>query len=75
MEFEYPKNEHLHPRATYDIFRKDATGNPIWLETVEGLDQAKARIRHLRASGRGEYLVFSPAINGFLNLDAKQQSA
>jgi uncharacterized surface protein with fasciclin (FAS1) repeats len=73
MEFEYPKNE--LPPPTYDIFKKDATGNPIWLETVEGLDQAKARVRLLRASGTGEYLVFSPAINSFLNLDAKTQSA
>jgi hypothetical protein len=73
MDLEYPKNE--LPHATYDIFRKDAAGNPIWLEAIEGLDQAKARVRHLRASGTGEYLIFSPAINGFLSLDAKKQSA
>ena len=73
MVFEYPKNE--LPHSTYDIFKKDAAGSPIWLETVEGLDQAKARVRYLRASGTGEYLVFSPAINGFLSLDAKKQSA
>ncbi len=72
MEFECPKNE--LPHSTYDIFRKDTAGNPIWLEVVEGLDEAKARVRYLRASGSGEYLVFSLAINGFLNLDAQNPS-
>lgn len=35
---------------TYDIFRNDSTGKPIWVQAIEGLEQAMNRMEEL-ASG------------------------
>jgi hypothetical protein len=47
------------PSQAYDIFRRDAGGNPVWVEAVRDLETAKSRIIELSASTPGTYVVFS----------------
>ena len=70
------KEEEISPRSpSYDIFWKDSAGNPIWLETVSGLDHAKKRLISLRSATPGDYMIFDPASGSFLELNARQKSA
>ena len=61
--------------STYDIFWKDSAGNPIWLETVSGLDRAKKRLISLRSATPGDYMIFDPASSSFLETIAQKKSA
>jgi hypothetical protein len=45
---------------TYDIFRELAETGPIWIEAVQGLDQAKARLTELLEARPGNYFIFDP---------------
>jgi hypothetical protein len=45
--------------APYDILKKDALGNPIWVEAVEDLRKATVRIEELALDSPGEYIVFN----------------
>jgi hypothetical protein len=50
----------LHmPSQSYDIFRRDAGGDPVWVEAVADLETAKGRIIELSAAAPGQYVVFS----------------
>jgi hypothetical protein len=74
MEFERPPYQTYTPsNSAYDIFQKDHSGNPIWVETVIGLDQAKERLLSLSSSG--EYLVYNPTTGQFMNIATKRQFA
>jgi hypothetical protein len=76
MEFERPPYQTYTPSdSAYDIFQKDHSGNPIWVETVIGLDQAKKRLLSLSSLSSGEYLVYNPTTGQFMNIAAKQQFA
>ena len=44
---------------SYDIFRRDETGDPVWIEAVADLDTAKGRIIELSATSPGRYVVFN----------------
>jgi hypothetical protein len=44
---------------SYDIFRRDETGGPIWIEAVADLETAKSRIIDLAAAAPGQYVVFN----------------
>lgn len=44
---------------SYDIFRRDDTGDPVWIEAVADLDTAKGRIIELSSAAPGQYVVFS----------------
>jgi len=44
---------------SYDIFRRDETGDPVWIEAVADLDTAKGRIIELSSAAPGQYVVFS----------------
>lgn len=46
--------------ATYDIFMAFADGGPIWIEAVQGLENAKARLMLLHAAHSGDYFVYDP---------------
>ena len=72
MDEKNPENE---ARNSYDIFWKDSAGNPIWLETVSGLDRAKKRLISLRTLTPGDYMIFDPASSSFLELNARKKSA
>jgi hypothetical protein len=45
-------------KATYDIFKKLPTGSPIWVEAVQGLEFARARLAKLMQADPGDYLVY-----------------
>jgi hypothetical protein len=45
---------------TYDIFRELADTGPIWIEVVQGLDNAKARLTELLEAHPGNYFIFDP---------------
>jgi hypothetical protein len=46
------------PSPLYDILRKDSHGAPVWLETVAGVQAAKARTLHLAERFPADYLIF-----------------
>jgi hypothetical protein len=43
---------------TYDLFKENAGSLPTWVETVEGLSQAKERRVQLAEVKPGEYLIW-----------------
>jgi hypothetical protein len=51
----------------YDILRRDAHGTLIWLEAVESLQIAKARIFELSQHLPGEYIIFHSATSEIMN--------
>jgi hypothetical protein len=44
--------------APYDIFKRDATGTVLWVESVRDMEAAKARMRELAMRTPAEYVVF-----------------
>jgi hypothetical protein len=42
----------------YDIFRKDGSGEPVWVEAVENMERAKMRVIELSAHKPGQYMIF-----------------
>jgi hypothetical protein len=47
-------------KATYDIFRRIPQTGPVWIESVQGFENIKARLLHLINFRPGEYFVFDP---------------
>ena len=47
-------------KATYDIFRELPDSSPIWIESVQGLENAKVRLSNLIKSRPGDYFVYDP---------------
>ncbi len=45
---------------SYDIFRDLAETGPIWIEAVQGLESAKARVAELLATRPGNYFIYDP---------------
>jgi hypothetical protein len=43
----------------FNIFKRDASGAPVWVEAVHDLDTAKGRIIELSAESPGQYVIFS----------------
>jgi len=62
-------------KAPYDILRKDALGIPIWVEAVESLEQAAARLKELARRSPGEYIVFSQKTSQFVTTDFSAAAA
>jgi hypothetical protein len=46
--------------ATYDIFRDFPDDGPIWIEAVQGLENARARLMKLHETRSGDYFVYDP---------------
>ncbi len=44
---------------TFDIFRKLPDGKPVWVEAVEGLEEAKKRLTGLALISPEEYFIYS----------------
>jgi hypothetical protein len=44
---------------SFDIFRRDAGGDLVWVEAVRDLETAKSRVIELSATVPGQYSVFS----------------
>ncbi|HTP43881.1 MAG TPA: hypothetical protein VMJ13_04915 [Candidatus Acidoferrum sp.] len=47
-------------KSTYDIFRKFPDDRPIWIETVQGLENARTRLSKLCETNPGDYFVYDP---------------
>ncbi len=62
-------------QSEFEIFKKDAAGNPIWVETAVGLDQARKRLIALSGNSTGDYLVFNPRTNSFVDVKVQAKSA
>lgn len=45
---------------SYDIFRDLAESGPIWIEAVQGVENAKARVTELLATRPGNYFIYDP---------------
>jgi hypothetical protein len=45
---------------TYDIFRDLPDSGPIWIEAVQGLEDARARLMKLLETRPGDYFVYDP---------------
>jgi len=60
---------------TYDIFKKTSNKDAVWLEAVQGLQQAKKRLLHYRSSSTGEYLVFDTTEAQFIDVLDETKSA
>jgi len=54
--------------APYDILKKDGLGNQIWVEAVEDLRKASARIKELALHSPGEYFVFNQQTREFVTV-------
>jgi len=56
--------------AMYDIFMRFPDGTPLWLEAVEGLDEARQRLAALaRTSEAAEYFIYSEKSGGIIDAD------
>ena len=47
------------PEATFDIFSGVPDKDPMWLEAVEGLSNARERMEEIATIIPGQYFVFS----------------
>ncbi len=45
-------------KVTYDIFRRLPDGSPVWIEAVQTLEGARARLRYLLEAQPGDYFVY-----------------
>jgi hypothetical protein len=61
--------------GAYDIFKKSSAKNAVWVETVQGFEQAKKRLLHYASSSSEEYLVFDAAEGRFIDVLDKEESA
>jgi hypothetical protein len=52
--------------STFDIFRKTSDKGAVWVETVQGLWQAKKRLISLNSTTPGMYLVFDATAGQFI---------
>lgn len=42
----------------FDIFRRLPDGQPLWVQAVEGLEEAKMQLARLVQANPGEYFIF-----------------
>ena len=43
----------------FDIFKRLPDGKPLWIESIEGLAQARRRFAELTSTKPGEYFIYS----------------
>jgi hypothetical protein len=60
--------------GAYDIFKKSSAKNAVWVETVQGFEQAKRRLLHYTSISDDEYLVFDAAEGQFIDVLSKAAS-
>ena len=52
---------------TFDIFSGDTDRDALWRESVEGIDQARQRMRELAEKRPGSYFIFHVRTHGILD--------
>lgn len=45
--------------ANFDIFKRLRNGSPLWITSVLGIEEARARVTRLGLVAPGEYLIYS----------------
>ena len=50
-------------KLTYDIFRRLPDGGPIWIEAVQTVEGARARLASLSKAQPGDYFVYDLSTN------------
>ncbi len=55
---------------TFDVFKKDCSGKPVWLEAVPDLKTAASRLKQLAHTSPGEYFVFSQHTQQIVTMEA-----
>jgi hypothetical protein len=55
--------------ARYDIFRKATDESFIWIETVEDISEAKKRLITLASTVPGDYRLWDPSRQMFIERD------
>jgi len=55
-----------------DIFKKDARGNPIWLDAVADLETAQRRLEELAATFPGQYFAFDQITRRVVRMELDQ---
>ena len=61
--------------GAYDIFKKSSRKDAVWLETVQGFEQAKKRLLHYTSVSTDKYLVFDAAEGQFIDVLDRAASA
>ena len=56
---------------SYDIFRDLPEGGPIWIEVVQGLENANSRLLELCETHPGEYFIFDSATSKIVGTTAE----
>jgi hypothetical protein len=46
------------PSPSFDVFKKNMRGNPIWLDAVSDLETAQLRLNQLASIIPGQYFAF-----------------
>ena len=68
------RTEFLRSTVVSD-FKKVSAKNAVWVETVQGFEQAKKRLLHYTSSSSDEYLVFDANEGQFIDVLGKAESA
>ena len=55
-------------KLTYDIFRRLPDGGPIWIEAVQTLEGARARLALLLEAQPGDYFVYDLVHNKIVEI-------
>jgi hypothetical protein len=45
--------------SKFDIFANSHDGNPVWIKSVETLEEAEACLTHVALISPGEYFIYS----------------
>jgi len=48
--------------STYKIFRTLPSGDAVWIETIEGLENARERLLHLVSISSFEHFIWDPSV-------------
>jgi hypothetical protein len=51
-----------HVNRAFDIFKRLADGRPEWVEAVEGLEEASARMSRLASNSSATYFIYSVVV-------------
>jgi hypothetical protein len=58
------------PLPALDIFKRDPSGNPVWVDAVSDLEAARHRLSQLASALPGEYFAFDQRTHKILEIVA-----
>ena len=66
MKGAFPPEALTTMEPVFDIFSRLPDGSPLWLESVEGFEQAQRRLSGLARTQPGEYFIYSEKSGGVI---------